>query len=96
MPQISLEKMCHRKCFSLQYLFLMQIALVSCCAVNSFLLVLDFSFLDGKQNSLPNMWKVILTYVPMEGRVLNSYVDGVLDSSCNTVPLPIYSIEVLL
>ena len=58
-----------------------------------FLLVLYFEFWDGKQNSVPYMWKVILTYVLIEGEV-NCYVDGLLDNSCKVVPLPTYYAKV--
>ena len=41
-----------------------------------FLLVVDFKLLGGEQNSIPYMWQVILTNVPVEGRIVDSYVDG--------------------
>ena len=34
---------------------------------------LIFEFWDGKQNSVPYMWKIILVYVPIEDGVADCY-----------------------
>ena len=46
-----------------------------------FLLVLYCEFWYVKQNSVPYVWQVIVTYVPIEGGVVNYYLDGLFDSS---------------
>ena len=51
-----------------------------------FLLVLYFEFWDDKQNSVTYVWKVIITYVPIEGKVVNSCVDGSFDSPFKVCP----------
>ena len=54
-----------------------------------------FEFWDGKQKSVLYKWKIILTYVPVEGGVVGSNVGGFFDSSCKVVSLPVYYTEVL-
>ena len=43
------------------------------------MLITDLEFWDGKHNSFPYMWDVILTYVPIEIMVVDPYVYGFLD-----------------
>ena len=57
--------------------------------------VVDLESWGGKQNPVPYMWEVILTYVPIEGGVVDSYVNGFLDCSCKIVPLPTFCARVL-
>ena len=47
-------------------------ALVLWCRGSSF----SFQFWDGKQNFVPNMWQVVFANVPVEGRVVDSDVNG--------------------
>ena len=57
---------------------ILQLALLWCFVLRTLLFIfdVDLEFLDGKQNSVPNVWKVILTYVPIEYGVVDSYVKG--------------------
>ena len=42
--------------------------------------VVDLEFLDGKQNTDPDIWEIILTYVPIEGGVIDSMLmDSLID-----------------
>ena len=58
-----------------------------------FLFVLDFEFWGGKQNSIPYMWLVILTSVPIVVRIVGYHVDGFFDVSSKVVS-PAYYIQV--
>ena len=50
-----------QQCYPLQC-FLVQMALVCCCAVGTpVILASSFEFWDGKKNSVPYVWEVILT-----------------------------------
>ena len=57
------------------------------CTWDSFF-VIDFDFSDGKQDSVPYMWKVMFTCVPIESGLVNSSVKEFIDSSYKAVPLP--------
>ena len=54
----------------------------------------SFQFWDGKQNLVPNMWQVVFANVPIEGRVVDSDVNGFFDGSGHTMSLPSYNFEV--
>ena len=49
----------------------------------------NFQFWGGKQNFVPNMWQVVFSHIPIEGRIIDSNVNGLLDGSGNAMsPLP--------
>ena len=54
-----------------------------------------FHFWDGKQNIVQNMWQVVFVIVSIEGRVVDSDVNGFFDASGHTMSLPSYNFEVL-
>ena len=54
------------------------------------MLVTYLEFWDDKQNYVPYVRETILTYVPIEGEVTDSYVNGFPDLSCKVVPLHAY------
>ena len=56
--------------------------------------VFSFQFLDGKQNLVPNMWQVVFANVPVEGKAVDSDVNGFFDGSDHTMSLPCYNLEV--
>ena len=55
----------------------------------------NFQFWGGKQNFVPNMWQVIFAHIPVEGGVVDSNVDGLLDGSGNDISLPSYDLKVI-
>ena len=50
------------------------IILMLCAWDSLFLLFLYFEVRDGKQNSVLYVWKVIPTFVPIEGGVANCFM----------------------
>ena len=44
-----------------------------------FMLVVDLEFSDDKHNFVPYMCEVIITYVPIEDGVVESYINGFPD-----------------
>ena len=50
-------------------------------------LIFDIELCVGRQNSVPNMWKAMLTNVPVEGGIVDCYVNGFFDGSSKVVPL---------
>ena len=47
----------------------------------------SFQFWDGKQNLVQNMWQVVFANVLIEGRVVDSDVNGFFDGSGHTISL---------
>ena len=60
-----------------------------------YLLFIDFEFWDGRQNSVPNVWEIILPNISIQGRVVHSNVHGLIDGLSHAVLLPAYNFEVL-
>ena len=50
-----------------------------------FLVVLDSELYGVKQNSVQNIWKLILTNVPTGSVTVDSYINGLFDGSSYVV-----------
>ena len=50
-------------------------------------------FSSGIENFVPNMWQVVLTNIPVKGRVVNSDVNGFFDGSGHVMSLPFYNLK---
>ena len=46
------------------------------------------------QHSISKVWKVVLPSIPVQSRIVHSYVHGLLDCSCHIVALPAYDLEI--
>ena len=58
------------------------------------LLFTYFQFWDGMQHSFPKVWQVVLTNIPVQSRIVHSYVHGLFDCSCHIAALPAYDLEI--
>ena len=58
------------------------------------LLFIYFQFWNEMQHSIPKMWQVVLPNVPVQSRIVHSYVHGLLDCSCHILALPAYDLEI--
>ena len=54
--------------------------------------LLSFLVLGWKQNLVPNMWQVVFANVSIEGRVVDSDVNGFFDGSGHIMILPSYNL----
>ena len=44
---------------------------------------------------VPNMWQVVFAHISVEGRVVDSNVDGFLDGSGNAMSLSAYDLKII-
>ena len=84
-----------------RYLFDTDVIVQICCSKPLKALMLwgrgasfSFQFWDGKQNLVPNMWQVVFGNASIEGRVVDSDVNGFFDGSGHTTSFPSYDRKV--
>ena len=55
-----------------------------------------FNVGDTKEDPIPNMIKLKLTYIPVKYGIIYPYVDGFFNQPCNVLAFPAYYVEVVL
>ena len=55
--------------------------------------IIYFQFWDGVQNSIPKVWQVVLSNIPIQSRIFHSHVHAFFDCSGHIVSLPAYDFE---
>ena len=59
------------------------------------LLFTYFQFWDGMQYSIPKVWQVVLSIIPVQSRIVYCYIHGLFDCSCYIVALPAYDLKII-